>query len=156
MLEDGQNNPTGGDESEERQAVADVNDNILVDDNTMSDNPMTKTTMPSTWFFHGFIVFALRGPIVLLSESSGGGEDYRCELILSSIAVPKTKDGKLLQGRLYGSRKQLPVKENEGDDEIRILSNASKKRRSSKVRKHLCQNSEAGQRGQEVSLSNRL
>ena len=98
-------------------------------------------------------MFALMGPIVLLLESNNGGEDYQCELILSSNAVPKTKDGKLLQGRLYGSCKQLPVKDNEGEDEISILSNASKKRRSSKMRKTSLQNSEAGQRTRSTPLT---
>jgi hypothetical protein len=39
-------------------------------------------------------VFALVCPIVLSLESSGM-EDYQCELILSSIAAPKTMEGKL-------------------------------------------------------------
>ena len=99
------------------------------------------------------------GPIVLSSGSSAAGEDYRCELILSSIAAPKTKEDKLLQGRLYGSRnKELQVNDDDGDN-ISILSNASKKRQSrSKTTKHPRQHSGAGQEGQrdEVSLSHRL
>ena len=125
MWEDGQNDPcTGGNESEEQRVVADVNDDP--DKNTRDDSQRMKIVlmMPSTWFFPGFIVFALMGPIVLASGSSG--EDYRCELILSSIAAPKTKDDKLLQGRLYGSRtKGLPVKDDDGDN-VSILSNLRK------------------------------
>ncbi len=47
--------------------------------------------------FSGLIVFALMCPIVLSLESSGM-EDYQCELILSSIAAPKTMEGKLCKG----------------------------------------------------------
>jgi hypothetical protein len=110
--------------------------------------------MPSTWFFPGFIVFALMGPIVLASGSSG--EDYQCELILTSIAAPKTKDDKLLQGRLYGSRTNaLPAKDDYGDDNVSILSNVSEKRtkKNSKLTK---QDTPRQHSGHEVSLSHRL
>ena len=94
-------------------------------------------------------------PIVLASRSSG--EDYGCELILSLIVAPKTKDN--LQGRLYGSNNKelVPVKDNEGDS-ISILSNhACKKRKSSTTTKHPPrQHSGTGREGQEVSLSHRL
>ncbi len=154
MWEDGQNDPTGGEE--QQVLVADGKDNPDKM-NATDDSQKIGIMMPSTWFFPGFIVFALMGPIVLSSGSSG--EDYRCELILSSIAAPKTKEDKLLQGRLYGSRnKELRLKDDDGDN-ISILSNASKKRQShSKTTEDPCQHSGAGQEGRrdEVSLSHRL
>jgi hypothetical protein len=85
MWEDGQNDPTGA--KEQQVLVADRKDNPDTT-NATDDSQKMRIMMPSTWFFPGNIVSALMGAIVLSSGSSG--KDYRCELILSSIAAPKT------------------------------------------------------------------
>ena len=155
MWDDGQNDPcTGGDESEERRVVADVNDDP--DKNTRDDSQRMKIVlmMPSTWFFPGFIVFALMGPIVLASGLSG--EDYQCELNLSSIAAPKTKNDKLLQGRLYGSRtKGLPANDDDGDN-VSILSNISKARRKNNSKLTKQEDTPRQHSRHEVSMSHKL
>ena len=93
-------------------------------------------------------MFALMGPI-----SVSPGSDYRCELILSSTPAPKTKEEKLLQGRMYLSRnKQLP----KNDDGEAYYRQEKTRQQSRKSEYQTLQTMVAGREGGHVSLSHRL